>query len=152
MQAEQRRSEMEQRRLERVRAAARERAGDGQGEDIGEHDLPGALVENPEILPLGYFRRRRHPRLKYACAVILERGNIKSSAVTRDISVCGVQVLVKGLTALQLEQEVTVSDTVPTLFVAECGPTCVEWISMHHPYSACWAQFCGEHTSLALLC
>ncbi|MFQ5642186.1 MAG: PilZ domain-containing protein [Thiogranum sp.] len=107
--AEQRRDQIEQRRLERVRAAALERAGGGQGADAGERDLPADLADNPELLPLGYFRKRTHPRLKYACTVTLERGNIKTSATTRDISVCGIQVLVKGLTALQPEQEVTVS-------------------------------------------
>ncbi len=107
--AAQRRSEIEQRRMERARAAARERAGDGQGADADESDLPGALVDNPELLPLGYFRKRIHPRLKYACTVVLERGNIRSSAITRDISVCGAQVLVKGLAALQPDQEVMVS-------------------------------------------
>ena len=109
MEAEQRRSEIEQRRLELARAAARERVGDGQEEGASERDLPGALVDNPELLPLGYFRKRAHPRMKYACAVVLERGNIKSTATTRDISVCGTQVLVKGLTALRPEQEVMVS-------------------------------------------
>ncbi|GMQ88913.1 MAG: PilZ domain-containing protein [Gammaproteobacteria bacterium] len=109
VEAEQRRDEIEQRRLERARAAALERAGDGQREDISERDLPGALVDNPDVLQLGYFRKRTHPRLKYACAVVLERGNIKSSATTRDISVCGVQVLVKGLTTLQPDQDVMVS-------------------------------------------
>jgi hypothetical protein len=109
IEAEQRRNEIEQRRLERARAAARERAGDEQGEHAGERELPGALVDNPELLPLGYFRKRTHPRLKYACTVVLERGNINSSAITRDISVCGIQVLVKGLTSLRPGQEVMVS-------------------------------------------
>ncbi|HHH45274.1 MAG TPA: PilZ domain-containing protein [Gammaproteobacteria bacterium] len=107
--AEQRRQQIEQRRLERARAAALERAGAAQGAGTGERDLPADLVENPALLPLGYFRKRSHPRLKYACTVILERGNIKTNATTRDVSVCGTQVLVKGLTTLQPEQEVTVS-------------------------------------------
>jgi len=105
--AEQQRQQIEQRRLERARAAALERAG--QSVDTGTRDLPADLVENPALLPLGYFRKRTHPRLKYACNVILERGNIKTNATTRDVSVCGTQVLVKGLTTLQPEQEVTVS-------------------------------------------
>ncbi len=111
LETEQRRGEIEQRRLERVRAVARERATDEHGEDVSERDLPAAMVDNPNLLPLGYFRKRHHPRLKYACAVVLERGHTRSSATTRDISVCGAQVLVKGLTSLQPNQEVMVSWT-----------------------------------------
>jgi hypothetical protein len=61
------------------------------------------------LLPFGYFRRRSHPRLKYACAVVLERGNIRTNGTTGDISVCGARVHVKGLTAFKRDQEVLLS-------------------------------------------
>jgi hypothetical protein len=108
--AERRRGESERRRLERVRAAALERAGGDQQESgLSENDISAALVDNPDLLPMGYFRRRRHPRLQYACAVLVERGNIRTRGTTRDISVCGVRVHIKGLTAFKRNQEVSVS-------------------------------------------
>ncbi len=107
--ARRRQDEIAHRRQERARAAALERAAlnqqDGEG---GAEDL-AAAADNPELLPLGYFRKRSHPRLQYACSVVLERGNIKSNGITRDISVCGVQVRVRGLTAFRQEEEIKVS-------------------------------------------
>ena len=107
--AERRRQEIEQRRLERLRAAALERAGGSQEAVPAVADLSAEVVENPELLPLGYFRRRTHPRLQYACTVELERGNIKTRATTRDISVCGIRVHMKGLTTFKPGQDIMVS-------------------------------------------
>ncbi len=105
--AERRREEIEQRRLERARAAARERVGDD--EDADGHGAAEVPADNPELLPLGYFRKRTHPRLQYACPVMVERGNIRTSGMTRDISVCGIRVHIKGLTAFKAGQNVQVS-------------------------------------------
>ncbi len=104
--AERRRREIEQRRLERARDVAQERAGlvGGDGEDIQP-----VLADNPDFLPLGYFRNREHPRMQYACKVELQRGNIRSSGVTRDISVCGMQVRVKGFAVFKEGQELRVA-------------------------------------------
>jgi len=107
--AERRRQEIEKRRLERARAAALERAGSDDSAPGGQEMVAVAPVDNPEILPLGYFRKREHPRLQYACSVTLQRGNIKSSGITRDISVCGLQVRIKGLTTFKVGQEIQVS-------------------------------------------
>ena len=109
-QALRRQEEIEQRRRERARAAALERAALNQQEDAeGVYADAPRLPDNPDLLPLGYFRKRSHPRLQYACAVELERGNIKSSGITRDISVCGAQVRVRGLTAFRTGDEIKVS-------------------------------------------
>ena len=105
--AEQRRQEIERRRLERTRDAVRERARvDGVEDDA---DVHSEVAENPELLPLGYFRKRNHPRLQYACKVVLQRGNIQSHCITRDLSVCGVQVRIKGMTTFREGQDVFVS-------------------------------------------
>lgn len=108
--AAKRREEIEQRRLERARAAAVERAiAAGNEQPVSETDVTAEFVDNPDILPLGYFRKRKHPRLQYACTVSLQRGNIKSSGVTRDISVSGMQIRIKGLTTFRKGQEVMVT-------------------------------------------
>ena len=108
--AARRRDEIEQRRLERARAAALERASvTGKDPSFTEKDIAAELPDNPDLLPLGYFRKRNHPRLQYACTVSLQRGNIKSSGVTRDISVSGMQVRIKGLTTFKTGQELKVS-------------------------------------------
>ncbi|HSJ47557.1 MAG TPA: PilZ domain-containing protein [Gammaproteobacteria bacterium] len=51
---------------------------------------------NPEIIPFGYYRQRQEGRLQYATAVQLlgKAGPVR--ATTRDISVGGVQLVVKG--------------------------------------------------------
>jgi len=107
--AERRPGEVGQRRLQRAHAATFERAACGQRSGPGESDVPAVLVDNPALLPLGYFRRRSHPRLQYACAVVLERGNIRINGITGDISVSGVRVHIKGLTAFKPDQEVLLS-------------------------------------------
>jgi len=109
--SERRRGEVERRRLERARRAALLGRADGNDRDRvqREADTPAVLIDNPALLPLGYFRRRSHPRLQYACAVIVERGNIRSNGITGDISVCGARVHVQGLIAFKRDQEVLLS-------------------------------------------
>ncbi len=104
--AERRRAELEQRRLERARAAARER--DGESGEGAAREFTG-LTDNPAQLPLGYFRRREHPRLQYACQVTLQRGNIRTNAMTRDISVRGLRINIKGLTTFKVGQDIQVT-------------------------------------------
>ncbi len=104
-QAEQRVRELEQRRRER----ARETAGDLLGAHDGASHNASSLVSNPEQLPLGYFRKRSHPRLQYACSVTLERGNISATGTTRDISVGGMRVHIRGLSTFKRAQSLQVS-------------------------------------------
>ena len=105
--AEQRRQDIEKRRLERTRDAVRERAR-VDGDEDADAAQP-VVAENPELLSLGYFRKRNHPRMQYACKVSLQRGNIRTSCITRDVSVCGIQVRIKGLTTFSEGQEVRVA-------------------------------------------
>jgi len=108
--SERRRAEVERRRLERARAAAPGRAdGNDRERGLRESDAPAVLIDNPALLPLGYFRRRSHPRLQYACAVVVERGNIRINGITGDISVSGARVHVQGLMAFKRDQEVLLS-------------------------------------------
>ncbi len=109
--ARRRQQEIEQRRRERARAAALERATLNQQDSAAEENEVAATPDNPEVLPLGYFRKRTHPRLQFACAVSLQRGNIKSSGTTRDISVCGLQVRIRGLTAFRTGEDINVTLT-----------------------------------------
>ncbi|VAW77790.1 hypothetical protein MNBD_GAMMA15-717 [hydrothermal vent metagenome] len=104
--AERRRQDIEKRRQERSRDAVRERSGVDGDDDT---EVQSTVAENPELLPLGYYRKRDHPRLQYACKVTLQRGNIKTACITRDLSVCGIQVRIKGLTTFREGQNVHVS-------------------------------------------
>ncbi|HHJ13021.1 MAG TPA: PilZ domain-containing protein [Gammaproteobacteria bacterium] len=107
--AEQRRQEIEQRRLEREQDARRERAKIA-GQDPGEVTTV-RVVENPQTLPLGYFRRRKYPRLQYACKVRVSHEGHQIAGVTREISVCGVQVRVKGPPGLREGDDVELDFT-----------------------------------------
>lgn len=51
----------------------------------------------PELIPLGYFKRRREERLQYVTAVQIRHDGKVSNATTRDISAGGLQVVIKGL-------------------------------------------------------
>ncbi|MEN8761887.1 MAG: PilZ domain-containing protein [Thiogranum sp.] len=104
------RGEVGQRRREGSRAVASGGAdGSNRKRGLSERDAAAARVDNPDLLPLGYFRRRSHPRLRYACAVVLQRGNFSVNGITGDISVSGVRVHVKGLIAFKRDQEVLLS-------------------------------------------
>lgn len=107
--AERRGGEVERQHLERTRAAALERAACDHRAGLSESGVPAVPVDNPELLPLGYFRRRSQPRLQYACAVVLERDNIRTEGISGDISVCGARVHIKGLTTFKQDQEVLLS-------------------------------------------
>lgn len=70
---------------------------------------PAAPVSfyNPEVLPFGYYRQRQEGRLQYATGVMLtgKAGAVK--ATTRDLSVGGAQVVVKGPCPFDRDQELS---------------------------------------------
>jgi len=108
--SQRRRGEVEQRRREGSRTATLQAAdGDARKRGLSKSDVTAVLADNPELLPLGYFRRRSHPRLRYACAVVLQRGNTSLNGITSDISVSGARVHVKGLIAFKRDQQVLLS-------------------------------------------
>ncbi len=109
--ADRQRLEVEKRRQESARAAIAARSTGVDAEVSGTElsEFAVEIADNPEHISLGYFRQQVHPRLQYACPVSVERGNIKSAAVTRDISISGIQVQIKGLTTFRVGQDVLVS-------------------------------------------
>ena len=51
----------------------------------------------PELIPLGYFKRRRDERLQYVTAVQITVDGKVFNGTTRDISVGGLQITLKGV-------------------------------------------------------
>lgn len=51
----------------------------------------------PELIPLGYFKRRRDERLQYVTAVQIQLDGKVFNGTTRDISVGGLQIALKGM-------------------------------------------------------
>ncbi len=51
----------------------------------------------PELIPLGYFKRRAEDRLQYVTAVQLQAGGQPGKGTTRDISISGLQITLKGI-------------------------------------------------------
>lgn len=51
----------------------------------------------PELIPLGYFKRRRQDRLQYVTTVQIQIGGKAFNGTTRDISVGGLQITLKGV-------------------------------------------------------
>ena len=51
----------------------------------------------PDLIPLGYFKRRREDRLQYVTAVQIQHDGKVSNGTTRDISVGGMQIVLKGI-------------------------------------------------------
>lgn len=82
----------QQARASSVRSAA---SADGESEQ-----RPGTAVPElyqPELIPLGYFKRRRDERLQYVTAVQMQTDGKVFNGITRDISVGGVQIVLKGM-------------------------------------------------------
>lgn len=109
--AQHRHEEVEYRRQQRTRLAAIERSAADNSEQNSqpEHEFPVEPLENPQQVLLGYFRRRTQPRLQYVGSVTIQCGNIKTVAVSKDISASGVQLRIQGLSPVHAGQEVTVS-------------------------------------------
>ena len=62
--SERRRGEVERRRLQRARTVSSETADVLERETaLRAGDAVSPVIENPQLLPLGYFRRRGQPRL-----------------------------------------------------------------------------------------
>lgn len=95
-----------QTQAERERAVQRQAAGIPQasaghqtsGAEVGgtKPDSASELYQ-PELVPLGYFKRRREERLQYVTAVQIQQRGQVSNGTTRDISASGLQVVLKGL-------------------------------------------------------
>lgn len=56
-----------------------------------------AELYQPELIPLGYFKRRREDRLQYVTSVQIQQDMKTFNGTTRDISVNGLQIALKGV-------------------------------------------------------
>lgn len=78
------------------RSAAAELSGGTRENDRPAAETVADLYQ-PELIPLGYFKRRSEDRLQYVTAVQIQAGEQHSRGTTRDISVSGLQITLKGL-------------------------------------------------------
>lgn len=65
----------------------------------------------PEVILSGYFKKRREDRLQYVTSVTLLVNGMPYSAKTRDLSLSGIQVYLKGVYDFQAGQPAEVSFT-----------------------------------------
>ena len=72
-------------------------------------EKPVEVLFKPEIINFGYSKQRKEVRLKYATKVSISLDSSDYSGVTKDISCCGLQVLINGFCSLEEGQEVTVN-------------------------------------------
>lgn len=83
---------------QQARASARSAtAATADGEPDRRPSSAAPELYQPELIPLGYFKRRRDERLQYVTAVQLQAGGKVFNGITRDISVGGVQIVLKGM-------------------------------------------------------
>ena len=115
--AERKRELAEQRAVE-VRKCASGSGGGGGAAGEDRQDDPRERRFNPDTVPFGYFKKRREERLQYVTPVTLRLGAQELSASSRDISISGLQLTVKGRMPFPLGRELLV--TFPAL--AEQNP------------------------------
>ncbi|MBI5462093.1 MAG: PilZ domain-containing protein [Gammaproteobacteria bacterium] len=83
---------------ERTTTAATRSAAAGTQESTGSTARETvAELYQPELIPLGYFKRRREDRLQYVTAVQIKANGQTYNGTTRDISVSGLQIVLKGI-------------------------------------------------------
>lgn len=63
----------------------------------------------PELLPLGYYRRRRELRIQYVMQVMAQGRDEVYTLKTRDISLNGLQLAAKHILPYELDQTVQIS-------------------------------------------
>jgi c-di-GMP-binding flagellar brake protein YcgR len=78
------------------RNAAAKSSGGARENDRAAAETVADLYQ-PDLIPLGYFKRRSEDRLQYVTAVQIQAGGQPSNGTTRDISVSGLQITLKGL-------------------------------------------------------
>lgn len=104
--------EAEERKQQEAKQAAeaRARAATGAVPAEEEHTVASAQQKtedkrpkryDPDIVPFGYFKKRREERLQYVTSVTLMHDGRSLQASTRDISLGGLQLGIKGLHSFQ---------------------------------------------------
>lgn len=103
--------------------AAQQQAQQARAGSARATAAPGAEIEKrgsappqqeqyqPELIPLGYFKRRRDERLQYVTAVQIRLGGKVFNGATRDISVGGLQIALKGVHSFTPGAEVQLAFT-----------------------------------------
>lgn len=66
-------------------------------------------IEDPDIIPFGYFKERREPRLQMICETEVRLYGAQIKGVTRDLSVSGAQLFVDSEVSAQAGDEIYVS-------------------------------------------
>lgn len=109
--------EAQQKSLSDKRTSAIKSSKAGPGATSGVEVIP-ALYQ-PELIPLGYFKRRREDRLQYVTAVQVQADGKLCNGTTRDISVSGLQITLKGVYRFTPDAELDVA--LPSLQEQEAG-------------------------------
>lgn len=86
-----------QRQAQQTRAGSTPGAAAAGGVSDKRPSAPVPELYQPELIPLGYFKRRRDERLQYVTAIQMQAGGKIFNGITRDISVGGVQIVLKGM-------------------------------------------------------
>ncbi|MBI5041555.1 MAG: PilZ domain-containing protein [Gammaproteobacteria bacterium] len=83
---------------ERVTTAATRATAAGAQESPGSTGREvAAELYQPELIPLGYFKRRCEERLQYVTTVQIQANGQTYNGTTRDLSVGGLQIVLKGI-------------------------------------------------------
>ena len=78
------------------------------GDQDGRAGTSAPALYQPELIPLGYFKRRCEERLQYVTAVQVEIDGQVCNGTTRDISAGGLQISLKGLYRLVPDMELRI--------------------------------------------
>ncbi len=99
-----------QRQAQQARTASTaSRAGVGvnTAQDATAREISAELYQ-PDLIPLGYFKRRRGDRLQYVTTVQIQHNGKVCNGTTRDISVGGLQIVLKGIYRFTTGSEIQV--------------------------------------------
>lgn len=70
---------------------------------------PDKTIEDPDVIPFGYFKERHEPRLQMICETEVRLHGTQIKGVTRDLSVSGAQLLIEDEVSAQAGEEIYVS-------------------------------------------
>jgi c-di-GMP-binding flagellar brake protein YcgR len=83
-----------------------------QPEDEPQDTLPvesDKAIADPDIIPFGYFKERREPRVQMICETDMRLHGVQIKGVTRDLSVSGARLFVEGDLSALTGNEIYVS-------------------------------------------
>ena len=68
-----------------------------------------AAIDDPDVIPFGYFKERSEPRLQMICETEVRIHGAQIKGVTRDMSVSGAQLFIEDNVSVQTGDEISVS-------------------------------------------